>query len=76
MQPSPIFEEIRAEGRAEGRAEEARTLLLRQGRQKFGRAPTRKQQRALDAITDLVRLEDLAERLLAVDSWAALLGEG
>jgi len=61
--------------RAESRAEEARTLVLRQGRQKFGKSPTKKQQKALEAITNLARLETLAERLLTVDSWAELLGE-
>ena len=60
----------------EGRAEEARTLLLRLGRQKFSKAPTKKQRKALEAIADLVQLETLAGRLLAVDSWKELLGEG
>jgi len=71
MKTSPILDEIRAESRAE----EARTLVLRQGRQKFGKSPTKKQQKALEAITNLARLETLAERLLTVDSWAELLGE-
>jgi hypothetical protein len=35
------------------RAEEARELILRMGRQEFGKAPTRKQQKTLDAMTDL-----------------------
>ena len=68
---SPIFEEVREEGRAE----ELRTLLLRLGRQKFSKAPTKKQCKALEAIADLVQLETLAGRLLAVDSWKEL-GEG
>jgi hypothetical protein len=67
METSPYLDEIRAE--------EVRALVFRMGRQKFRKAPTRKQQRALEAITDLARLEDLAERLLAVESWAELLGE-
>ena len=71
MKTSPILDEIRAESRAE----EARTLVLRQGRQKFGKSTTKKQQKALEAITNLARLETLAERLLTVDSWAELLGE-
>jgi hypothetical protein len=50
-------------------------VVYRQGRQKFGKAPTRKQQKALDAIADLARLEALAERLLDVSSWDELLGE-
>ncbi|HUY34913.1 MAG TPA: hypothetical protein VMV69_19355 [Pirellulales bacterium] len=36
MKTSPIFDEIRAEGRVEGRAEGIRDLVYRQGRQKFG----------------------------------------
>ena len=48
-------------------------MLLRQGRRKFGRVPTRKQQQALDAVTDVGQLETLGERLLGTDSWAELL---
>jgi len=81
MQTSPLWDEIRAEGRAlgreegreEGRAEGVRTTVLHQGRHKFGKAPTRKQQKALEAISDLGQLEELAARLLDADSWADLL---
>jgi hypothetical protein len=73
MQTSPYFDEIRAMGRAEGQVEGARALVLRQGRLKFRKAPSRKQQRALEAVTDLGQLEELAARLLTVDSWAELL---
>src|SRR5262245_47746642 len=60
---SPFLEELRekvrieahAEGRTVGRLEEARSVLLRQGRKKFGRPPTKKQQAELNAITDLTR---------------------
>jgi hypothetical protein len=76
MKTSPIFDEIRAEGREEGRVEQAHALLLRQGRRKFGTAASRKQQRALKAINDLGQLEALAERLLDVNSWGELLGDG
>jgi Domain of unknown function (DUF4351) len=79
METSPLWDEIRAEartvGRAEGRAEGVRATVIRQGRNKFGRAPTRKQQRALEGLTDVDQLESLAARLLDVDSWAELLGE-
>ena len=68
MQTSPFWDEIRAEG--------AREMLLRLGRRMFGRAPTRKQNRELDAVTDLARLEGLAERLLDVSSWADQLNGG
>ncbi len=67
MQSSPFLEEIRAEG--------ARALVLRLGRQKFGKLPNKKQQKKLDNLTDLAQFEGLAERLLHVDSWANLLAE-
>jgi hypothetical protein len=79
-----IREEVREEGREEGRAvglaegrevgrtEEARSILLRQGRQKFGRSPSKRQQQEL-ADADLARLESLSLRLLAVETWAELL---
>jgi hypothetical protein len=73
MQTCPLWDEIRAEGRVEGRLEGARATVLSLGRHKFGKAPTRKQQKALEAITDQAQLEDLAARLLDVDSWADLL---
>ncbi|HEV3024733.1 MAG TPA: DUF4351 domain-containing protein [Pirellulales bacterium] len=79
MKTSPIFDEIRAEGRQEGReegrAEGGRALVFRLGRQKFGKPPTKKQQKSLEAVTELARLEDLAERLLYVDSWSDLLAD-
>ena len=81
MQTSPLWDEIRAEGRElgreegreEGRVVGARAMLLRQGRRKFGKIPTRKQQRELADITDLARLEALADRLLDAASWAEML---
>jgi Domain of unknown function (DUF4351) len=57
----------------EGRAEGARALVLRLGKQKFGRVPTKKQQMELETITDLARLETLAEHLRDVASWTELL---
>ncbi|MCI0456310.1 MAG: DUF4351 domain-containing protein [Gemmataceae bacterium] len=66
---SAYLEELREQVRAEG----ARALVLRLGRKKFGKAPTKQQQQQLAAITDLARLEALAERLLDVTSWADLL---
>jgi hypothetical protein len=76
MKTSPIFDEVRAESREEGRAEGERRILLRQGRQKFGKAPTKKQRKTLEAISDLAQLESLAGRLLDVNSWGELLYEG
>jgi hypothetical protein len=77
MLKSLYMEELRIkerkEGREEGRLDEARAMLLRVSRNKFGRAPTKKQQAELDAITDLARLEALGEVLLDVSSWGELL---
>ncbi len=81
METNPYLDEIRAKVRAEtrvealeqGRAEEARAFVLRLGRRKFGRAPTRKQQQALDAVADVEQLETLGEGLFRADSWAELL---
>ncbi len=68
-----LREAVRADGRAEGRVEGMRELLLSLGRQKFGKAPTKKHLQQLDAITELDRLEALGERLLTVASWSELL---
>jgi hypothetical protein len=71
MKTSPFLDEIRAESRAES----TRELVFLQGREKFGKPPTRKQQKAVEAMTDLAQLQALAKRLLHVDSWAELLSE-
>jgi predicted transposase YdaD len=62
------------QGQRQGRLEEARKVLFRQGRIRFGRLdkPTRA---AIEAIDDLDRLERLSERLLTAASWADLLAE-
>lgn len=59
------------EGEIKGRAEEARNLLLRLGRTKFGK-PTKKVQNALEAAS-LEHLEKMADRLLQVETWQELL---
>lgn len=64
--------EGRAEGRAKGRAEEAKKLLLLQGRKRFG-APDAATRAMLESIDSLRRLEELGERLLEVESWEKLL---
>jgi hypothetical protein len=56
----------------EGRTDEARKILLRQGRKRFGPA-TAQVEAAIQALTDLDRLERLSERLLDVTSWQELL---
>ena len=71
-----IFEEGEAKGEAKGKAEGEvkgeRNLLLRLGRKRFGE-PDAATLAILEAITSLERLEQLAERLLEVESWAELL---
>lgn len=64
--------EGRNEGRNEGRVEELHRTILRQGRERFGEAdPTTRQD--IEAITDVVALEDLSVRLLKVSDWDELL---
>ncbi len=72
MKTSPFLDEIRAEGRVE----EVQSLVLQLGEQKFGSAPTKSQRRVLTGLADLNELEALAKRLLNVDSWTDLLGNG
>jgi predicted transposase YdaD len=56
----------------EGRADEARRILLRLGEQKFG-PPDATTRSALEAVNEVAQLEDLADRLLRVDTWEQLL---
>jgi predicted transposase YdaD len=76
MEESSTYQAIIAEGkelgRQEGWTEEARKLLLRQGTKSFG-PPAKRVAAALNAITDLTKLEQLSERLLDVSSWEELL---
>jgi hypothetical protein len=73
---APFFEGVR--GMAESStflatlAGEARRILLRQGRKRFG-PPSPEMIAALEAIEDPDELEDLSERLLDVASWEELL---
>ena len=71
-----ILDEGRAEGelkgRTEGQMEEARRLLLRLGRKRLG-DPEEAVKAAVRAITDVERLELLAERITEVGSWQDLL---
>jgi hypothetical protein len=60
-------------GKAKGKAEEARKMLLLQGRDRFGE-PSAKILSLLNAVTDLNQLEALGIRLLHVKSWEELLG--
>ena len=70
-----IIRKGEARGQAMGREAEARRMLLLQGRRRFGE-PSAQVQAALDALSDVGRLEELAIRLLDVNvsSWEELLG--
>jgi predicted transposase YdaD len=69
-----ILREGEAKGKAEGKAEEARRLLLRLGRKQFGPAPANFEA-AIQAMTDVEKLEDLSERVLEVSSWDDLFNK-
>jgi predicted transposase YdaD len=56
-----------------GEAKEARKMLLLQGRSRFGEPPL-EAMTALDALSDVSRLEELGVRLLQASSWQELLG--
>jgi hypothetical protein len=61
-----------AEGRAERRAEELRKMLLRQGQKRFG-APSAAVRQVLESLSDLDRMERMADRVLEVANWQELL---
>lgn len=60
------------EGLKEGRTEEARRIVLLLGTRRFGE-PDPQSQSALNTITSQQQLEQMAERLLEVESWQELL---
>ena len=64
--------EREARGRAEGEAKSAREILMRQGRKRFGE-PSEGIVQALEAIVSAETLQDMAVRLLEVESWEDLL---
>ncbi len=66
--------EALGQGQLQGRIKEARELLFRLGRIRFGRLD-KATRAAIEVIDDLHRLEHLSERLLTVTSWAELLAE-
>jgi predicted transposase YdaD len=72
MRESVTYQAILEEGREEGHVEGLHRMILRQGRVRFGEADetVRKQ---IEAIRDIVVLEDLSERLVMVSSWDELL---
>jgi hypothetical protein len=68
-----IIEEGLAEGLAKGELEEARKILLLLGRRHFGE-PSAEALAAVNALTDVQKLEELTVRLLQATSWHELLG--
>jgi hypothetical protein len=77
MEESVTYQEVirkgKAEGIAEGKVEEARHMLLLQGRSRFGEPPS-EAVAALDAVADVGQLEELGVRLLSASNWHDLLG--
>jgi predicted transposase YdaD len=67
-----ILREGRGEGKAEGLLEEAKSLLLRLGQKKLGKADT-SSKASIEALTDIQQVELLAERLFEVTAWPELL---
>lgn len=72
MKESTTYQGILEEGRIEGRIEEARRIILRLGRKKFGK-PSAAIQNAIESFTNLERLERLTDRLVGASSWQELL---
>jgi predicted transposase YdaD len=61
----------KAAGKAEGKAEEAKNLLLRLGRKHLGSPPGNVEVK-IQAMADVEKLEELAERVYDVASWDEL----
>jgi hypothetical protein len=72
IEESSVYQDIFAKGRAEGELEEARTILLRQGRKKLGQ-PDERVLALVAGIRDRDRLNLLLDRILDVASWDELL---
>jgi hypothetical protein len=68
MRESVTYQAILDEGHVEG----LHRMILRQGRVRFGEADEAVRQQ-IEAIRDIVVLEDLTERLLIVSSWDELM---
>jgi hypothetical protein len=72
MKESTTYQYILREGKAEGRVEEVRRILLRQGQKRFG-APPAAVTDTLESLSDLDRMERMADRVLEIASWQELL---
>jgi hypothetical protein len=73
MRESVTYQAIIEEGKAEGLIEEARRILLLQGRSRFGE-PSAEELAAIHSLTNVRKLERLSVRLLQASSWQELLG--
>jgi predicted transposase YdaD len=76
LEDSSVYQAILAKGETKGEAQglikEARKVVFRLGRIRFG-PPHEAVEAAVNSITDLHRLEELHEKLLQVSSWQELL---
>lgn len=72
IQETGIIEEWLEEREMLGRIREARSILLRQGTNRFGEAGEQIKA-TMEATTSLETLEQLADRLLEAESWQELL---
>lgn len=71
MEESSTYQLIKSRGELA----EARKMLLRLGKVRFNQPASESAARAIEAMTDLGRLEALAERLLTASSWEELLAQ-
>jgi predicted transposase YdaD len=72
MEESSTYQYIVSKGVAKGRVEGEKRLLLLMGRERLG-PPDAETERAIEAITGIEQLEQLARRLMYVSSWEELL---
>ena len=72
MRESVTFQAILEEGEQTGRIKELHRMILRLGRVRFGE-PDEAIRNQIEAIRDIVVLEDLSERLVVVSSWDELM---
>jgi hypothetical protein len=73
IEESSVYQDALRKGEARGRADEARKLLILQGRKRFG-PPDEQTEAKIAALGDLDRLHELGARILDVASWDELLG--
>jgi hypothetical protein len=74
MKESVTYQAILREGQAVGAVEEARTILLQLGEDRFQCIPNKRAQAKLTRLTDLKTLEQLTRRVYKTASWEELLG--